>query len=391
MTFRQNMNIRFISVAAIALVIGACLNYAAPKLYAKATVQPIGQQLVNSDRNTGAQNSGRDIDINGAEQRVAAEPTPQNYINLSNAYWRAQRYQDCVKAAQKALELEPNFAVAYNNIAAAYGGLGKFDAEIEAANEAIRLVPDFQLAQNNRNWALGQLRWLDENIARLEQLASDVPASVNYLELSKAYYEARRYNDCITASYKALELNPDHAVAYNNICAAYNNLCQWDSAVVAGKAALSIDPDFYLAKNNLGYAMRSNCENVDAPVTQTATNAKPQEVKADAADNNSAPSSEDVSPQAPAATNPIEITLEQSYPNPTSNYAYINFTLSQRSPVKLALFDVMGRQVQSLYDAVADPGAYSIPLDASYLPSGTYGYLLTTPYASLSRSIIILK
>ena len=85
------------------------------------------------------------------------------------------------------------------------------------------------------------------------------------------------------------------------------------------------------------------------------------------------------------------ISLQPSYPNPASNVTLINFTLSQPTAVKLKLYDVLGREVQTLYDGVAGAGESSVPLNASLLPNGAYECVLSTDAASRSQSIIISK
>ena len=87
--------------------------------------------------------------VGAAEAAAKQALTPENYLNLSLAYHQAKRFRDCIRAAEEALKLRPDFAEAYNNIAAAHEDLGEWDAAIAAAREAVRLKPDFQLAKNN--------------------------------------------------------------------------------------------------------------------------------------------------------------------------------------------------------------------------------------------------
>jgi protein O-mannosyl-transferase len=85
-----------------------------------------------------------------------APPTAESLLSLSLAYYRARRYEECIRAAQQALQLNPNYAEAYNNIAAAWNALGRYDEGARAASIAVRLKPDFKLAQNNLAWAESQ-------------------------------------------------------------------------------------------------------------------------------------------------------------------------------------------------------------------------------------------
>jgi tetratricopeptide (TPR) repeat protein len=99
-------------------------------------------------------------DANGrlaaAEREALSQPTPANYLTLSQFYCQNGRYNDCISAAKQVLRLRPGYAEAYNNIAAGYESMGRWDEAVAAAQEAIRLRPDFQLARNNLAYALSQ-------------------------------------------------------------------------------------------------------------------------------------------------------------------------------------------------------------------------------------------
>jgi tetratricopeptide (TPR) repeat protein len=79
-----------------------------------------------------------------------------NWVDISLHRYQAADYAGCIAAARKALQLDPNSAVAYNNIAAAYAAMHQWEPAVEAARQALRMKPDFQLAKNNLAWALSQ-------------------------------------------------------------------------------------------------------------------------------------------------------------------------------------------------------------------------------------------
>jgi len=85
-----------------------------------------------------------------------AAQSPESFLGLSLASYRAGRYRDCIESARQALRLRPNYAEAYNNIAAAHQALGEWDDAIDAAQEALRLRPDLQIARNNLAWSQRQ-------------------------------------------------------------------------------------------------------------------------------------------------------------------------------------------------------------------------------------------
>jgi uncharacterized protein (TIGR02996 family) len=91
-----------------------------------------------------------------ASQTATGELTAEGYLNQSLAYYGAGRFQDAIDCAQKALNLKPDYAEAWNNIGAAYNSMGNFDQGIAATEAALRIKPDFQLAKNNLEWARAQ-------------------------------------------------------------------------------------------------------------------------------------------------------------------------------------------------------------------------------------------
>ncbi|HXJ42675.1 MAG TPA: tetratricopeptide repeat protein [Bryobacteraceae bacterium] len=93
---------------------------------------------------------------------VDAQATPESYLNQSMTFYQQRRYEDSIRAAQEALKLKPDFALAWNNIAAAYNAQGKWDEGIAAGEKAVRLAPDNQLAKNNLAWGQREKHLLAE-------------------------------------------------------------------------------------------------------------------------------------------------------------------------------------------------------------------------------------
>ena len=86
--------------------------------------------------------------------------------------------------------------------------------------------------------------------------------------------------------------------------------------------------------------------------------------------------------------------LGQNYPNPLTknrSLATIQYSLYSRGHVQLKLFDLFGREIQSLVDEIADAGAHTISFDAQHLSPGLYFYRITTPAYTRTRSMLITK
>jgi tetratricopeptide (TPR) repeat protein len=185
--------------------------------------------------------------LNAAIQTAKENPTPENYLGLSIAYYQNKKYDDCIVASQEALKLKPDFAEAYNNICSANNNLGNFDAAVLAGQKAVLLAPGLALAKNNLGIALYRKTQTDSLI----NIAKTHPNAANYIQLSLVYYNFGCYQKCVDAATEALKYDANSSIAYNNICSGYNMLAMWDKAIEAGEKGLKISPDDNLLKNNL--------------------------------------------------------------------------------------------------------------------------------------------
>ena len=81
---------------------------------------------------------------------------------------------------------------------------------------------------------------------------------------------------------------------------------------------------------------------------------------------------------------PKGFMLEQNYPNPFNPVTNIRFSIPKAGVVKLAVYDITGREVESLVSGRLNAGIYNADLDASALSSGVYFYKLVVRQAGSS-------
>jgi tetratricopeptide (TPR) repeat protein len=116
---------------------------------------------------------------------------------------------EAIEAFNKAIELNPKDAVAYNNRGAAYGQIGNYKQQIEDSSKALQLNPKDAVAFNNRGVAYGELGNYEQEI-----------------------------EDCT----KAIELNPKLAVAYYHRGVAYQKLGNRKQAIKDKSKAYALNP-----------------------------------------------------------------------------------------------------------------------------------------------------
>jgi len=84
-------------------------------------------------------------------------------------------------------------------------------------------------------------------------------------------------------------------------------------------------------------------------------------------------------------------SLSQNYPNPFNPTTKIYFDLNVNGNVKLEVFDVVGRNVQTLLNEYKTAGSYEVIFNASNLPGGVYFYKLSSGNWSEIKRMILLK
>ena len=88
---------------------------------------------------------------------------------------------------------------------------------------------------------------------------------------------------------------------------------------------------------------------------------------------------------------PTQLVLHQNYPNPFNPSTVISYQLAANSLVKLAVFDVLGREVAVLVDEPQSAGAHEISFDASALSSGVYLYRIEANGAVQTKKFTLIK
>jgi serine/threonine protein kinase/Tfp pilus assembly protein PilF len=198
-------------------------------------------------------------------------------------------YNDARKSLEKAVELDPNFAVAYFYLAQAYGSLGMSKLRKEAyekakvlsqkASEKERLYIEAGYAdsiENNR----------EKEFRLYQQMAQKYPKEKEaHYELGFYYDRSRIFDKAIEEYNKALELDPNYgytdmgnyekAIEYFNkytsvspgdanpldsMAELYFRMGKLDEAIAKYKEALQVKPDFFDTYLRIGYifALKEN-------------------------------------------------------------------------------------------------------------------------------------
>jgi hypothetical protein len=89
---------------------------------------------------------------------------------------------------------------------------------------------------------------------------------------------------------------------------------------------------------------------------------------------------------------PMNFKLSQNYPNPFNPKTTIAYSISQPGLVTLKVFNMLGREIQSIVNELQPAGNYYIDFDASQLSNGVYFYQLKVGNRfSETRKMLYLK
>lgn len=88
---------------------------------------------------------------------------------------------------------------------------------------------------------------------------------------------------------------------------------------------------------------------------------------------------------------PGEFRLSQNYPNPFNPATQIGYAVPERSRVSLRVYDVLGKEVATLFDGVRPAGEYVAEFNGKGLSSGIYFYRLVSGRFVETKKLVLMK
>ncbi|HRJ04413.1 MAG TPA: T9SS type A sorting domain-containing protein [Ignavibacteria bacterium] len=88
---------------------------------------------------------------------------------------------------------------------------------------------------------------------------------------------------------------------------------------------------------------------------------------------------------------PVNFSLNQNYPNPFNPMTFIKYDILKEGFVKLAVYDILGRELKSIISQNQKAGTYTVQFDGSNLSSGVYFYKLQAKGFTETKKMMITK
>jgi predicted O-linked N-acetylglucosamine transferase (SPINDLY family) len=143
------------------------------------------------------------------------------------------RTLEAADLSQKAIEVRPNDSALWFTLAVAYHGLRMIQEAVDAWRKAVEIDPEYALARNNFGALLVDNGDYDEGRKELERLlASGYETAQVHYNLCVVYRAQGQIDEAIAASRRAIELKPDDKSAYTNLLLTLNYSDKLNAAMI---------------------------------------------------------------------------------------------------------------------------------------------------------------
>ena len=168
--------------------------------------------------------------------------------------YRDKNNQEAMKAFDKAIELDPNFAKAYAGRAAIYDDWGEYQKALRESEQAIQLDPNHAWGFHTRGCANIGLRNFQKAIEDLNRAIELFPKyAYAYANRSRVHHILKNYHRALDDASKAIECNPEISIGYFRRGRALVSLNKFQDAIKDFDKSIELDPTFSWSLLQRGY------------------------------------------------------------------------------------------------------------------------------------------
>ena len=169
-----------------------------------------------------------------------------------------KQYGDAIMWYTKAIELNSEFAGAYNNRGNAYAGMEEYAKALADYNKAIALDPELVYAYNGRGNVYQDMEEYAKALADYNKaIALDPEYAIAYNGRGNVYYDMKEYAKALADYEKAIALDSEYTYPYRNRGIVYNDLERYEDAVKTCTIAIELDPTYKKAYQTRAEAYRA--------------------------------------------------------------------------------------------------------------------------------------
>ena len=170
-----------------------------------------------------------------------------NAVELSqqgNTLYNLKNYDRALQAYEKALEIRPEYAEAWQGKGDVLQALQQYQEALESYEKAIQIQPNNWQAWLGRAQVFNRLGKSQEALEALQEAVTIKPnAAEAWQEIVQLQIRLKQYSNAISASDRLLKLEPDNSLAWYQRGWAAQNLREYQDAIKSYDEAVKIKPD----------------------------------------------------------------------------------------------------------------------------------------------------
>ncbi|HEX4715529.1 MAG TPA: tetratricopeptide repeat protein, partial [Ktedonobacteraceae bacterium] len=186
----------------------------------------------------------------------------ENYLahyNLAVALAGQGKLAEAIQHYERAIQLRPHYAEAYNNLGDVLARQGKWPEAIQHFERALQLKPDYAEACNNLGAVLADQGEMPEAVQYYKRALELKPSYPNaHYNLGNALAHQGKLPEAIQHYERALQFKPNYAEACYNMGVALENQGKVSEAIQQFERAIQLRPDYVEALNNLSYVLATS-------------------------------------------------------------------------------------------------------------------------------------
>ncbi len=207
---------------------------------------------------------------------AVAPASPEPYVQMGNLRQAQKQYPEAIKSYQEALDKNPRFTPALQGIMNVYIVQKQPDQAVAAARSQLAKAPssDFYDLLGTELFARKDFAGADSAFRKaleLDQNNSDAVVKLGQAQVAQGGMSQAAMSQALATYLQSIKDHPREIAFYILAAELYDAQGNWEEAKALYQKALDIQPDNALASNNLAYGMLEHGGNVDVALAMAQT------------------------------------------------------------------------------------------------------------------------